>query len=121
MDLPRYDFFLKYLFQREGSKCKTYIKSGLILLSFKRTTFNCKRQLKKTYKSKRIQNIFFSSECKKRSNIRKAEEDIYCYLILKDVGRGIKYSSNGKELEEKIIEIFRRSGINKKNSLGVRS
>ena len=37
----------------------------------------------------------------KRSNIRKAEENRL-------------YSSNGKELEDKIIEIFYRSGNNKK-------
>ena len=29
-------------------------------------------------------------------------------------GRDIKYSSNGKELDDKIIEVFRRSGIKKK-------
>ena len=65
-------------------------------------------------KSKRIQSIFFCSECKKRRNIRKAEENRYCYLNLKGVGRDIKYSSNGKELEYKIIEIFLRSGNKKK-------
>ena len=75
--------------------------------SFKRTTVHCKRGLKKTNKSKRIQNIFFCRECKKRRNIRKAGENRYCYLILKGGGRDIKYSSNGKELEDKIIEIFR--------------
>ena len=82
--------------------------------SFKRTTFHCKRALKKTNKSKRIQNIFFCSECKKCRNIRKAEENRYCYLNLKGGGRDIKYSSNGKELEDKIIEIFRRFGNKKK-------
>ena len=82
--------------------------------SFKRTTFHCKRGLKKTNKSKRIQNIFFCRECKKRRNIRKAEENRYCYLNLKGGGRDIKYSSNGKELEDKIIEIFRRFGNKKK-------
>ena len=62
--------------------------------------------MKKTNKSKRIQNIFFCRECKKRRNIRKAEENRYCYLNLKGGERDIKYSSNGKELEDKIIEIF---------------
>ena len=86
----------------------------MTLSSFKRTTFHCKRALKKTNKSKRIQNIFFCSECKKCRNIRKAEENRYCYLNLKGGGRDIKYSSNGKELEDKIIEIFRRFGNKKK-------
>ena len=74
--------------------------------------------MKKTIKSKRIQNIFFCRKCEKRRNIRKAEENRYCYLNLKGGGRDIKYSSNGKELEDKIffkiIEIFRRSGNKKK-------
>ena len=86
----------------------------MTLPSFKRTTFHCKRALKKTNKSKQIQNIFFLSECKKRRNIRKAEENRSCYLNLKSTTRDIKYSSNGKELEDKIIEIFRRSGNKKK-------
>ena len=86
----------------------------MTLPSFKRTTFHCKRALKKTNKSKQIQNIFFLSECKKRRNIRKAEENRSCYLNLKSTRRDIKYSSNGKELEDKIIEIFRRSGNKKK-------
>ena len=106
--------FWKCLFQRGRSKCKTYIRSDFTLSSFKRTTFHCKRGLKKTNKSKRIQNIFFCRECKKRRNIRKAEENRYCYLNLKGRGRDIKYSSNGKELEDKIIEIFRRFGNKKK-------
>ena len=70
--------------------------------------------MKKTNKSKRVQNIFFCREFKRRINIRKAEENRYCYLNLKDGGRDIKYSSNGNELEDKIIEIFRRSGNKKK-------
>ena len=82
--------------------------------SFKRTTFHSKRALKKTNKSKRIQSIFLCSECKKPRDIRKAEENRYCYLNLKGVGRDVKYSSNGKELEDTIIEIFRRSGNKKK-------
>ena len=72
--------------------------------------------MKKTIKSKRIQNIFFCRKCEKRRNIRKAEENRYCYLNLKGGGRDIKYSSNGKELEDKIIEIFRRFGNKKKIS-----
>ena len=53
--------------------------------------------LKKTNKSKQIQNIFFCSDCKKRRNIRKAEENRYCYLNLKGEGRDIRYSFNGKD------------------------
>ena len=101
-------------FQTGRSKCKTLIRSDFTLPLFKRITFHCKRGLKKTNKSKRIQNIFFCIECKKRRNIRKAEENRYCYLNLKDGGRDIKYSSNKKELEDKIIEIFRRFGNKKK-------
>ena len=89
--------------------------------SFKRTPFHCKPTLKKTNKSKRIQNILFCSECKKRRNIRKTEENRYCYIDLKGGGRDMKYSSNGKELEDKIIEIFRRSGNKKENLLRIRS
>ena len=86
----------------------------MTLSSFKRTTFHCKWALTKTNKSKRIQNIFFLSECKKRRNIRKAEENRSCCLNLKGGRRDIRYSSNRKELEDKIIEIFRRSGNKKK-------
>ena len=86
----------------------------MTLSSFKRITFHCKRALKKTNKSKQIQNIFFCSDCKKGRNIRKAEENRCCYLNRKGGGRDIKYSSNRKELKDKIIEIFRRSGNKKK-------
>ena len=64
--------------------------------------------------NKRIQNIFFCGECKKCRNIRKAKENRYCYLNLKGAGRDIKYSSNEKELGDKIIKIFRRSGNKRK-------
>ena len=60
--------------------------------------------------NKQIQNIFLCGECKKCRNIRKSKENRYCYLNLKGTGRDIKYSSNGKELGDKIIKIFRRSG-----------
>ena len=113
MALPNIIFW-KYLFQRGRRKCKTYIRSNFTLSSFKRTTFHCKPGLKKINKSKRIQNIFFYSECKKCRSIRKAEKNRYCYLNLKGGERDIKYSSNGKELEDKIIEIFCRSCNEKK-------
>ena len=64
--------------------------------------------------NKRIQNIFFCGECKKCRNIRKAKENRYCYLNLKGAGSDIKYSSNEKELGDKIIKIFRRSGNKRK-------
>ena len=49
------------------------------------------------------------------------EENRYCYIDLKGGGRDMKYSSNGKELEDKIIEIFRRSRNKKENLLRIRS